>query len=69
MPSLPFLSSFLPAVLLFHHLAYLVGKLAPFQGDLSVFPSHFSVDHTGVEPREKYFMKLKLKKQTNYGLR
>lgn len=54
--SLPFPSSFPPAVFLFHQSSYLAGQLIPFQDDSSAVPSYFSAAHTGLEPRKNpYF--------------
>lgn len=55
LPSPPFPSSFLPAVLLFHQSSYLAGQLTPFQDDSSAVPSRFSAAHTGLEPRKNFF--------------
>lgn len=52
LPSPLFPSSFLASVLLFHQLSYLAGQPTPFQDNSSVVPSHFSVAHSGLEPKK-----------------
>lgn len=59
LPSPPFPSSFPAAVLLFHQPSYLAGQPTPFQDNSSVVPSHFSVVHSGPEPKKSQFAKVK----------